>query len=71
MVRKWGWYKTVNIDELQEKMERFSESNGAYSTKRLKKKLKDPYSDHLFAKIKGRKNVLCFNNMASYIINEK
>ena len=52
-------------------MERFSESNEAYSTKRLKKKLKDGYSDHLyFAEINGRKNVLCFKNMANYIINE-
>ena len=40
-------------------MERFSESNEAYSTKRLKKKLKDRYSDHLyFAEINGRKNVI-------------
>ena len=53
-------------------MERFSESNEAYSTKWLKKKLKDRYSDHLyFAEINGRKNVLCFKNMANYIINEK
>ena len=60
------------LDELQEKMERFSESNEAYSTKWLKKKLKDRYSDHLyFAEINGRKNVLCFKNMANYIINEK
>ena len=48
MVRKWGRYKTVTTDELQEKMERFSESNEAYSTKWLKKKLKDRYSGHLF-----------------------
>ena len=60
------------LDELQEKMEKFSESNEAYSTKWLKKKLKDRYSDHLyFAEINGRKNVLCFKNMANYIINEK
>ena len=53
-------------------MERFSESNEAYSTQRLKKKLKDRYSDHLyFAEINGRKNVLCFKNIANYIINEK
>ena len=53
-------------------MERFSESNKANSTKWLKKKLKDCYSDHLyFAEINGRKNVLCFKNMANYIINEK
>ena len=53
-------------------MERFSESNEAYSTKWLKKKLKDRYSDHLyFAEINGRKNVLCFKSMANCIINEK
>ena len=53
-------------------MQRFSESNEAYSTKWLKKKLKDRHSDYLyFAEINGRKNVLCFKNMANYIINEK
>ena len=62
----------LTLDELQEKMERFFESNEAYSTKWLKKKLKDRYSDHLlFAEINGRKNVLCFKNMTIYIINEK
>ena len=36
------------------------------------KKLKDHYSDHsCFAEIKVRKNVLCFKNMANYIINGK
>ena len=36
----------------------------------VKKNLKDRYSDHLyFAEINGRKNVLCFKNMANYIIN--
>ena len=48
MVRKWERYRPVNTDELQEAMQRFSESNEAYSTKLLKKKLKDRYSDHLF-----------------------
>ena len=48
----------LTLDELQEKMERFSESNEAYSTTWLKKKLKDRYSNHLyFVKINGRKNV--------------
>ena len=60
------------LDKLPEKMERFSESNEAYSTKWLKKKLKDHYSDHLcFAEINGRKNVLCLKNLANYIINGK
>ena len=34
--------------------------------------MKDRYSDHLhFAKTNGHKNVLCFKNMANYIIHEK
>ena len=41
-------------------MRRFSESNKAYSTKWLIKKLTDRYPDHLyFAEINGRKNVRC------------
>ena len=53
-------------------MERFSESNEAYSTKWLTKKLKDRYFDHLcFAEINSRKNVLCFKNMVNCIINGK
>ena len=62
----------LTLDELHGKMERFSESNEAYSTKWLIKKLKDRYSDHLcFAEIDSRKNVLRFKNMANCIINEK
>ena len=57
----------LTLDELQEQMERFCESNEAYSTKWLKKKLKKRSSDHLyFAEINDPKNVLCFENMASY-----
>ena len=40
----------LTLDELHEKMERFSESNEAYLTKWLIKKLKDRYSDHLFCR---------------------
>ena len=77
MVRKWGLYiqlgtDLLTLDELQEKMERFCESSEAYSTKWLKKKLKKRSSDHLyFAEISDPKIALCFENMVSYIINEK
>ena len=65
-------YRPVNSWRTTRKMVRFSESRETYSIKWLKEKLKDCYSDHLcFAEIKGRKNVLCFKNMANYIINEK
>ena len=72
----WLWLESetgtdlVTLDELQEQMESFSESNEDYSTKLLIKKLKDRYSDHLcFAQINVRKNVLCFKNIANCIIN--
>ena len=66
MIRKWDHTDLQTLDELQEQMERFSESNEAYSTKWLMKKLKDRYSDHLcFAEINVRKNVFCFKNMAN------
>ena len=62
----------LTLDELQEQMEEFSESNEVYSTNWLKKKLKDRYSNHLcFVESKSRKNILCFKNMANYIVNGK
>ena len=62
----------TDLDKLQEKMEKFQESNEAYSTKCLKNTLKDRYSYHLyFAEINSRKNILSFKNMAYYIINKK
>ena len=72
MIRKWDHTDLQTLDELQEQMERFSELNEAYSTKRLIKKLKNRYSNHLyFAEINGSENVLCFKNMANCIINGK
>ena len=61
----------LRLDELQEKMETFPESNEAYSIRWLKKKLKDGWSDRLyFAEINGRKNVLWSKNMANIIISK-
>ena len=61
------------LDELHEEMQSISPRNGSmYSIKRLKQKLQDHYKELLFfAEFKGRKNVVCFRNMASFIINEK
>ena len=60
------------LSELHTKMEEFSDQFGVYSIKRLKQKLQEHYKEFLFfAEIQGRGNVVCFKNMASFIINEK
>ena len=49
-----------------------NENEDVYSVKRLKQKLQDRYKDHLFfAEVIGRKNVVCFRDMAGIIINDK
>ena len=43
-----------------------------YTVKRLKQKLQEHYQEFIFfAEVEGRGNVVCFKNMAKYIINEK
>jgi len=38
----------------------------------LKQKLKSQYGDHIqFNEVRGRRNVICWKEMASYIVNEK
>ena len=40
--------------------------------KGLKQKLQEHYKEHIFfANVEGCENVVCFKNMAMYIINEK
>ena len=49
-----------------------NENEDVYYVKRLKQKLQYCYRDHLFfAEANGRKNVVCFRDMASLIINDK
>ena len=53
-------------------MEEFSDESGAvYSIKRLKQKLQEHYEFIFFAEIEGQGNVVCFRNMANFIINAK
>jgi len=43
-----------------------------YTAKTLKQKLQEHYKDFIFfVEVEGRVNVVCFRNMAIYIINEK
>lgn len=62
------------LGELHEAMTEMTENENeyVYFVKRLKQKLQDRYRDHLFfGEVSGRKNVVCFCDMASLIINDK
>ena len=49
-----------------------NENEEVYSVKRLKQNLQHRCRDHLFfAEFNGRKNVVCFREMASLIFNNK
>ena len=59
------------LDELHQKMEEISNGDSVYSTKRLKQKLLETYKEHIFfAEREGRKNVICFRDTVSMIIND-
>ena len=64
--------ETYSLTELQNKMKEFSGNSEVYTVKRLKQKLQEHYKEFIFfAEVEGRGNVVCFKNMAKYIINEK
>ena len=65
--------EVYTVDELMEEMQSLSgNSFDPYSGKYMKKKLQERYGDNIFfADVCGRKNVLCFRNMAQCIINDK
>ena len=53
-------------------MAEFSGESEIYSIKRLKQKMQEHYKECIFfAEVDGRGSVVCFRNMARYIINEK
>ena len=56
------------LKELHLKICELAESTNVYTFKWLKNKLKEKYREHIFfAKIKGRANVVCFKDLASYL----
>ena len=60
------------VAELHAKMVELSAGAEVYTTKRLKQKLQEHYGECvIFAEVEGRDNVVCFRNMAKYIINEQ
>ena len=69
MLCQWLLY---TLAELHDKMTEFSGGSDVYTPKWLKQKLHEYYEDFIFfAEVEGRGNVLCFRNMAGYIINDK
>ena len=60
------------LAELHDTMSQFSGGLDVCTPKRLKQKLHEYYEDFIFfAEVEGRGNVVCFRNMASYVINDK
>ena len=63
--------KLYTLAELHSKMAEFSGESEIYSIKRLKQKLQEHYKECIFfAEVDERGSVVCFRNMARYIINE-
>ena len=59
------------LKELQQKMKDIN-GNDSYLSVYLKKKLKERYNDHVyFSELSGQADVICFREMANYIIKQK
>ena len=63
----------VTIDDLVSKCKSLTNSSeSVYSSKWIKWKLTERYGDHIFfAPVEGRRDVVCFRDMASFILNDK
>lgn len=62
----------LTLEELIEKSKSFTDIKAAYSEKYLKCKLQERYGNRIFfAEVNGRRNVICWRNMALFIVNEK
>ena len=59
------------LQELYNKMAEMAGNDSVYSLKRLKQKLQEKYKEQLyFAEIDGRANVVCFQDMVDFIVND-
>ena len=67
-----GGTELYTLSELHDQLKELASGSEVYTIKRLKQRLIDHYKDVIFfAEVGGRHNVVCFRNMANYIINEK
>ena len=71
-LEKDGDCELYTLQELFAKMEEVNNGNtSTYSEKSLQSKLKEKYRDHIyFMNLPGRSNIVCFRDMASYILYE-
>ena len=61
-----------SIDQLQDRMTEIMGGAEGYSNTHLQRKLQERYGDHIFfGKSEGRKNVVGFHDMCSFLINDK
>jgi hypothetical protein len=66
-----GDAELYTLAELHAKMSELSKESDVYSLKRLKQKLEERYGQFVFfAEVEGRGTVVCFRNMANYIIEK-
>lgn len=74
-----GSCELLTLDDLRQYMLQYFTDTGlvhmsdaAYSTKHLKLKLQERYGQHIyFAEMRGRKNVVCFHDLCSFIITNE
>ena len=63
--------RTLTLKELHSKMSELAGDDRVYCLKRLKQKLQERYGNNLyFAEIEGKSNVVCFQNMIDYYLND-
>ena len=59
------------LKELHSKMSELAGDDSVYCLKRLKQKLQERYGNKLyFDEIEGKSNVVCFQNMIDYYLND-
>jgi len=67
-----GESELLTLSDLEQKALDIGGGSEFYSQVWLKEKLTERYGNHIvFAEVRGRKNVICWKKMASYIINTR
>ena len=70
------WLENENqlftLEDVELKMKELADGEQVYGVKRIKQKLEQNFKGNIFfAEISGRKNVICFENMAHRIVSDK
>ena len=66
-----GDSELYTIQEILEKMKELAGDTPCYSIKHLRRKLTEYYKEHIFfAKLPGKSDLVCFRDMASFLLNK-